>query len=136
MPVRFQDVDAAGIVFFARIYDYAHDAFVLFLREIGLPLEGLLPAARSDAGPGQTIDVGMPIVHAEADYRAALRFGEVVDIRVAPPEIGETSIKMAYELSVDGQLRARVRITHVSVQFDVMRPLRVPDAWRAKLNPA
>ena len=26
-PIRFQDVDAAGVLFFGRIYDYCHQAY-------------------------------------------------------------------------------------------------------------
>ena len=35
MLARFQDVDAAGIVFFARIFDYFHDAYVAFFAAHG-----------------------------------------------------------------------------------------------------
>ena len=28
LPARFQDCDAAGIVFYARVFDYFHDAYV------------------------------------------------------------------------------------------------------------
>ena len=38
MIVPFQDIDAAGIVFFARIFDYFHNAFVAHLRARGVSL--------------------------------------------------------------------------------------------------
>ncbi len=123
LPVRFQDVDAAGIVFFARFADYAHDAYVLFLREIGLPLEGLLKEG----------DLGMPIVQTSTSFRGPLRFGDQLEVQVRRPEIGETSIKMEYHLCVEGAIRAVVAMTHVAVRFSEMRPLRVPDAWRERL---
>lgn len=123
LPVRFQDVDAAGIVFFARFADYAHDAFVLFLREIGLPLEGLLREG----------DLGMPVVHAETSFKGPLRFGDVLEVQVLRPTIGETSIKMEYHLRVSGETRAVVKMSHVVVRFAEMRPQRVPDPWRARL---
>lgn len=123
MPVRFQDIDAAGIVFFARVFDYAHDAFVAYLAQVGIPLDGLLRDG----------DVGMPLVHAEADYKGPLRFGDTIDVQIAAPEIGEKSIKLEIRLEVGGVLRAIVRVAHVAVQMSTMQPVRVPDAWRSAL---
>ncbi|MDM7914542.1 MAG: hypothetical protein QUU85_04650 [Candidatus Eisenbacteria bacterium] len=37
--VRFHEADPAGIVFFARVFRYAHDAYEAWLRSIGLPLD-------------------------------------------------------------------------------------------------
>lgn len=110
-------------MFFARVFDYAHDAFVAFLQQVDLPLDRLLREG----------NLGMPLVHAEADYKGPLRFGDVLDVRIATPEIGDKSIKLEIHLEVAGTPRATVRVTHVAVEFPTMRPVRVPDSWREKL---
>ena len=124
MPIRFQDVDAAGLVFFARVFDYAHDAFVAYLKHVGLPLDRLLREGT----------LGLPLVHAEADYQGPLRFGDDVDVTIAPPDLGDKSIKLSFALTVQGQPRAAVRVMHVAVEMATMMPVRVPDAWREKLR--
>jgi YbgC/YbaW family acyl-CoA thioester hydrolase len=72
LPIRFQDVDAAGIIFFARVLDYCHDAYVEFLRAAGCPLHQTLAAGEWIA----------PLVHAEADFIRPLRFGERVVVHL------------------------------------------------------
>ena len=39
LRVRFQHTDPAGIVFFANILVYCHEAYEEFLRASGMPLE-------------------------------------------------------------------------------------------------
>jgi 1,4-dihydroxy-2-naphthoyl-CoA hydrolase len=75
--VRFQDVDAAGIIFYPRAFELCHDAYVEFLTAVGLPLHESLH------GP-----VIAPIRHAEADYLKPLRFGDRVEVAIAAYHLG------------------------------------------------
>src|SRR5262245_15417998 len=71
--VRFQDVDAAGIVFFARLFEYFHDALVAWMDGAGMVLHRALKAGAW----------GAPLKHAEADFLRPLRFGDEISIAVA-----------------------------------------------------
>src|SRR6478752_420338 len=88
-PVRFNDVDAAQIVFFARYLDYCHEA-----------LEALLDALEGGK-PRLVLErrIGMPAVHVEMDFHAPVRYGEVLDVRVTVSRIGTTSVTLRYELA-------------------------------------
>ena len=68
--IRLQHTDAAGVVFFARYFELAHLAFEDMLDAIGHPLP-------SDLANSALI---LPPVHAEADYKAALRLGDPVHV--------------------------------------------------------
>lgn len=92
--VRFQDVDAAGIVFFARILDYCHDAYVAFLAAAGCPLDASLRESRWMA----------PLVHAEADFIKPLRFGDRVLVHLVAARVRESSYTVGYRLERPGQL--------------------------------
>jgi 1,4-dihydroxy-2-naphthoyl-CoA hydrolase len=96
LRVRFQDVDAAGIVFFARILDYCHDAYVAFLEAAGCPLDASLREGRWMA----------PLVHAEADFIRPLRFGERLIVHIVAARLRETSYTLGYRLErpTDGKL--------------------------------
>lgn len=96
LQVRFQDVDAAGVVFFARFFDYFHDAYVAFLEQAQLPLPRVLEA-RSWAAP---------LVHAEADYLKPLRFGDRVEAQLVLAEVGSSSILLGHRVVKAGAASA------------------------------
>ncbi|MCS6899238.1 MAG: thioesterase family protein [Myxococcales bacterium] len=123
--VRFQDIDAAGIAFYGRVFDYFHDAYVAHLAARGLPLHQVI-ARRSWI---------MPLVHAEADYRRPLRFGEAyrIELRADPP--GRSSYTLRYRIvDLDGQLHAEGATVHVCIDLTTDRPRELPEELRAALS--
>src|SRR5687768_8640349 len=68
--VRFQDVDAAGVIFYPRLLEYFNDAYLALLSSIGQPLHASL-------GKASWIS---PVRHAEADFLRPLRFGDAIDV--------------------------------------------------------
>jgi 4-hydroxybenzoyl-CoA thioesterase len=90
LPVRFADIDHAGIVYYPRFFHYFHVAFEeLWRARIG-------PAAYSEI-----IDkdrVGFPAVRAECDFKAPLKFGDTADIEVSVPRLGTKSITFRYRI--------------------------------------
>lgn len=122
-PIRFQDVDAAGIVFFARVLDYFHDAYVAFLQDRGLPLADVLRNA----------EWGLPLRHAEADYLAPLAFGDVVDVGLVGASFMESDLVVAYRASLrvssrgtPGAVAAVGHTHHVVIGGGMERPRRRP----------
>jgi len=96
-PVRFADIDHAGIVYYPRFFHYFHVAFEeLWRQRIG-------PAAYS-----KIIDedrVGFPAVKAECEFKAPLRFGDTADIEVTVPRLGTRSITFRYRIFRSGAPR-------------------------------
>src|SRR5438067_10122009 len=72
LRVRFHDTDPAGIVFFANIFVYCHEAFEEMLRALGLPLDELIRSKEQI----------LPLGHAEADFKKPFRHGALVAVRV------------------------------------------------------
>jgi 4-hydroxybenzoyl-CoA thioesterase len=89
-PVRFADIDHAGIVYYPRFFHYFHLAFEeLWRARIG-------PQAYSEI-----IDrdcVGFPAVRAECDFKAPLKFGDTAEIEVSIPRLGTKSITFRYRV--------------------------------------
>jgi len=89
-PVRFSDVDHAGIVYYPRFFHLFHVAFEeLWRARIG-------PRAYSEL-----IDrdrVGFPAVRAECDFKAPLRFGDTAEIEITVPRLGDKSITFRYRV--------------------------------------
>jgi 4-hydroxybenzoyl-CoA thioesterase len=89
-PVRFADVDHAGIVYFPRFFHYFHLAFEeLWRARLG---------ARAYVALLDDDRVGFPAVHAECDYRAPLRFGDVAEIELSVRRLGRTSVTFGYRV--------------------------------------
>ena len=128
LRVRFSDVDAAGVVYFSRIYEYCHAAFEDMLRAAQMPLEGLLHAT----------GWGMPLVHSEADYHRPLRLGECLQVEVEVEKCTDRRVTFSFRIvDEQGQVRARASHEHACVGMEDFRPrggLRPgrPKAWGPK----
>jgi len=125
-PVRFEDVDAARLVFFGRYFGYCHDA----MEAVFAPLDRGYPGLILDRG------IGFPAVHVEADYVAPLRYGDGVRISVDVLHIGHTSITLRYEMNrtSDGARVATIRHVVVVTRLASLRPEPIPDDVRALLE--
>jgi len=87
MPVRFGQVDYAGIMYYPRFFDNFHAVFEdMFGERLGVPYMSLLRERR----------VGFPTVHIETDFRKAFRFGEPMRLRISVEHIGTSSIHFRY----------------------------------------
>lgn len=123
MQVRFQDTDAAGIVFYARVFDFFHDAYAALLTAAGAPLHQVI-ARREWAAP---------LVHAEADYVAPLRFGDEIDVLVGPCSVDAGKLVNRYRIVGRGEpASARPKMTgstvHIYVDPRTFQRTAIPDA--------
>ena len=125
-PVRFAEVDAARIVFFARYLEYCHDA----LEALFGGLEGGYAALTMGR------DIGIPSVHAEVDWRAPLRYGDTARIEVTVLKLGRTSVTFQHRLvrEADGVECADVRQVVVTARLDALGTVPIPDDVRALLE--
>lgn len=124
--VRWGDIDAAGIAYFPQFFDYAHQA-----------IEALFAALPGGyAGLTQQRRVGVPTVHLEADFRAPLRYGDRVRVRLEVRSIGRTSVTFAHRLHRldDDVLCAVVKQVVVVSDLRELRPIEPPDDVRAILE--
>lgn len=116
--IRLQHTDAAGVIFFARLFDLAHLAFEDLMDRIGQPLPADLAAA----------EVAYPIVEASAEFHAALRLGDRVRIEARVAEIGERGFSLAYRFVRDhGALAATARTVHKAAGRGVRGPASLPE---------
>ena len=124
LRVRFHEIDRAGIVYFARIFEYCHVAYEdMLCQALGMDMEQYF----------KTTTWGMPLVHAEADYERPNFLGEYLNIRLEVARLGQRSVTFAYELSGDDGRRAKVSLTHAFVELASFEPITCPEAFRAGL---
>lgn len=125
MVIRLQHTDAAGVVYFARFFELAHLAYEDLLDEIGQPLP-------SDLGSAALI---LPIVHAEADYRAALRLGDRIVIGVSVEAVRSRSFSLRYRIATaDDSEVAVLETVHAAVDTSSGTSTALPPALKERLE--
>lgn len=125
LRVRFQHTDPAGIVFFANILVYCHEAYEEFLRNGGIPLEEFLGKRK------QTLPLG----HAEATFKRPFRAGQLVTVRVTVGRIGDRSFRLEYDLfGEEDEHLATAATVHVSVDPATGRSTGIAPELRALLE--
>lgn len=116
---RFQDIDAAGFLFFARTLDYFHDAWLAFMESAGLPHAAVV-AAR---------EWGAPLRRCEAEYLAPVRFGDKLEVALVKATWRGSNLTVGYRMSLDGGRVAAVGLTHhVVVSMATMSRMVPPPA--------
>ncbi|HEC07033.1 MAG TPA: acyl-CoA thioesterase [Thiolapillus brandeum] len=121
--VRFQDLDPAGILFFARLFDHVHDAYAALLADAGYSLKAILES-------GEYL---IPLVHAEADYLQPLRLDDHVCVTVTAEATGNSSLNFSYTFHKDGTRCAIARTTHVFIGSRSKKPVPVPEQLLRRL---
>jgi YbgC/YbaW family acyl-CoA thioester hydrolase len=116
--VRFQEVDAAGIVFYPRILEYFNDAWIAMLLAGGYDLPRVLVEG----------DVLLPLVHAEGDFLAPMRFGDAITVELVEGRAGGTSLTLGFRVrDAKGKVTAIGQSAHVAIARATFKPVAVPD---------
>ncbi len=126
-PIRFEEVDAAGIVFFARFSNYCHEAMELFFDALPGGYAALITQRK----------IGFPAVHVTSDFSAPIRYGDVARITGAVTKIGTTSCHFGFTITraTDGVEVAKTSHVHVCTDLSTMTKLPLPVDIRAALTP-
>jgi len=125
LTVPFQDVDAAGVVFYAHLFRYAHEAYEKFMQQIGCSLQELLAEA----------SYLLPLVHAQADYHRPLHHADKLKIELRLKRLGQTSFTLGYRvLGEDQTEHVTLETVHTALDSTTQRPLTLPDTLREALS--
>ncbi|MEZ4373371.1 MAG: thioesterase family protein [Polyangiaceae bacterium] len=119
--VRFQEVDAAGLMFFPNFLVICHEAMEDFFGELGGGYAGLI-RGRS---------LGLPCVGLETQFFAPLRHGEVFDVELRVLKLGNSSLVLGYRFVCSERLCAEVRQTVVLTDLQRLQSTSMPEDVRA-----
>ena len=125
--VRMHDTDAAGILYFARLFRFVHDALEAFMENAGVSFKDLF--RRKD------VDFTYVIVHTEGDYFQPLKIGDKLTIHTSVKAIGETSFSLFYEIyKEDKTLAASANTIHVTLDKKTKQKKAVPIMLKKKME--
>lgn len=120
VPVRFSDLDTAGVVNNAVYATYLEEARVAFLRDrLGEPSFEETPFF---------------VASLEIDYHRPIRVLDPVDVTVAVTDVGESSFTFAYEVRADDAVVAEAETVQVAVDAETGASKPIPDEWRERLT--
>ena len=125
--VDFGDVDHAGILYYPKMFHYAHLAYEDFLRGSGsYSLPNCFRQHR----------IGTPVVSTQAQFQGPLAHGERVEIEVVVCRLGVRSFTLGFRLcdAEDGAVRARLEVVHAVVDMNAFRSCEIPDALRTYME--
>jgi len=117
-PVRFDEVDAAGILFFGCFAAYAHEAKEQLFRGIDGGYHGAINERK----------IGFPVVRFHCDFKAPLRYGDVAQVEVRVARVGERSAELGFRVlrTADQVLSATLEMTFVVTDLRAMRSCAMP----------
>ena len=128
-PVRFQDVDGAGVLFYGRIYDYLHVAYEEFWVSAGVDRAYFFTGAPWI----------VPIAHSEADYKAPIRHGDTITVTIDVARVGRASFELRYDVTGPrgaGDRRVTAKTVHAFATREAegrLKPAPIPEALRVFL---
>lgn len=122
--VRFDDIDRAGILFYPALFDNIHRGVEDLLEDIGYNYHDML-----------TEGLGMPTVHAEADYYSPVSYRDRVILSITP-SISQSSVTFHVSGHVEGEDETKFEATekHATIDFDTFETVPVPEELRRKLE--
>lgn len=123
--VRFGHVDAAGIVFFPRYFEFLNNTVEAWF----------------DAGIGWSYrdihmrdGLGTPLVETSARFLKASRLGDRLEFALTVTDIARATIDLAVTCRCDGEVRMTATLRHILVQLDPLKSRTIPDDLRAKIG--
>ncbi len=106
--VRFQDTDAAGVVYFANVLAMCHEAYEASLAASGINLKAFFSKA----------DRAVPIVHASVDFYRPMFAGDRLTIQLTPKQVAGDRFEIAYQVfsgEVTEKMAAKALTDHVCI---------------------
>jgi 4-hydroxybenzoyl-CoA thioesterase len=123
--VRFAHCDPAGIVFYPRYFEIAHDAKEAWFREaLGIPFQQYVGAQGR----------GLPIVRLDAQFFAPSRHGDELDIAVVVAHLGRSSLHLHYAFACAGEPRVAIRTVIVQTDLRTGRPVPIDGVLRERIE--
>lgn len=126
--VRWEDIDAAGIINYQAYLRFFGLAEVELFRSCGLSYKTLF----------EEIGIWLPRVHVECDFFQPVKLDELLIVEAFFGKIGGSSIKVNFVVrrsEVPDVIVATGNYVLVSVARGEFRPIPVPDLVRERLTP-
>ena len=124
--VRWEDIDAAGIINYQAYLRFFALAEAELLRSAGLGYKYLV----------ESLGIWLPRVHVECDFHVPVKLDELLVVEAFFSRIGGTSVSLDFEVRTKADARAIVatgRYVLVCVRQGDFRPVPVPTELKSRI---
>lgn len=121
--VRFQDTDAAGVVYFANVLGMCHEAYEASLMAAGIDLKRFFKGEM----------VAIPVVHASVDFFRPLHCGDRLEICLTPRLLSESEFEIGFEVFLEERREkaaSKAQTRHVCIDPGNRSRTALPDSIR------
>lgn len=113
---RIHDIDAAGVVFYARYFYFAHNAYEDWMVSRQYTISRILDSGRI-----------LPIFHTEADFKTPIALNENIVIKLFLTEKREHSFALEYQFyNTQDELKAVIQTVHVCLDVNSKSKVALP----------
>ncbi len=102
--IRFQDTDAAGVVYFANVLSLCHEAYEESLIAAGIEARSFFNGK----------EFAVPIAHASVDFFKPLYVGDLIVIQLVAEQSSDGEFKIQYEILKE-KLTGKALTKHVCI---------------------
>lgn len=124
LVVRLPLTDAAGVLFYARVFELEQELFERWLEVGGFSLKEMLEGRFPPT----------PVVHCEADYRLPIRCGDRLTVGIDAVEVGRSGFTLSWKFSLETTLAMSVRVKRVAIDRRAGESMDLPETFRAWLE--
>jgi 1,4-dihydroxy-2-naphthoyl-CoA hydrolase len=114
--IRFQDTDAAGVVYFANILSMCHEAYEGSLEILGINIKEFFSHP----------SIAFPIVHANVDFYRPIYCGNKLVITLTTEKLSDEKFEINYQLSVSDILVSKAITRHVCIDTESQKKRELP----------
>jgi len=128
IKVRFNHVDAAGLIFYPRYYEMLNQVVEeWFEQNLGFDLKQLR----------EQLSVSTPAVRLDAEFPNPSRLGDVLQFELTVQNIGNSSIELLIIASQDQQQRMCAKMVVICVDLtdeEIVKPIPIPGVLRSGIE--
>ena len=126
-PVRWSDVDRAGIIYYGQFLRFFEIAETELFRTVGLPYSQVF----------DRLDIWLPRVQIHFDFRKPLMLDDLIEVSAYVGKFGTKSLTLRFEVTKKGEsgIVAEGHVVLACVSRATFEAIPVPDEIIEKLKP-
>lgn len=135
--VEFCDTDAAGIIHFSALMQYAEQCEHALFRSLGTSVLAIVPSQSGPSQSGKRRVMSWPRVRVECEFHGAARFEDELDVKLSVSRLGTKSIRYTFEISRDSEPICSGNTTSVCCEIDEqgrLSSIEIPSRLREQLQ--
>ncbi|MBS4035454.1 MAG: acyl-CoA thioesterase [Ignavibacterium sp.] len=122
--INFYDCDPAGIIFYSRVFEFAHSAY-----------EQIIQLVEKEEDYWNNDKYVVPIIKSESTYIKPMKYGDEITINVKVSELRTSSFELSYNMvNADGELLCSVKTVHVFVAKKNWEKMEMPGTIKLSLE--